>query len=118
MGLSDNGGGWDHHPTTHFQYFEDLRIPRLGIHLPGFKKRIDIWINKIESLNDEYVSGVETYLLLGGKSIHRTFYDVHSSGAKEILQKYKPEFAWNIYAYGMLYLFKNYEILPAYIGLC
>ena len=93
MGLSDNGSGFDHHPTTLHQYFEQILVPGLKISLPGLKRRVEIRINRIESLNDEYVSGVETYLLFMGKDVHRTFYPVNSDGAKSILQKYQPKFA-------------------------
>ncbi len=93
MGCGDGDcGGGDNHPTTLHQYFEKVlisgKVPVLGL-----RRRVEIRINRIESLNEEYVSGVETYLLLGGKSLHRTFYDVHSPRAKEILQKYQPKFA-------------------------
>jgi hypothetical protein len=93
MGIGENCGPGDHHPTTLYTYFEKVLIPGLKMSVPGLKRRVEIRINRIESLNDEYVSGVEAYLLLMGKPVHRTFYPVHSTGAKEILQKYKPEFA-------------------------
>ena len=93
MGIGDYCGPSENHPTTLHTYFEKVIIPGLKMPVPGMKKRVEIRINRIESLNDEYVSGVETYLLLGGKSVHRTFYPVHSSEAKEILKKYQPRFA-------------------------
>jgi hypothetical protein len=93
MGCGDGGcGGGDNHPTTLHTYFEKVLISG-KVPVPGLKRRVEIRINKIESLNEEYVSGVETHLLLGGKPVHRTFYYVHSPGAKEILQKYQPKFA-------------------------
>jgi hypothetical protein len=96
MGCSDNGGGGDHHPTTYYEYFEKILIPGLKKPIPGLKRRVEIRINRIESLQDEYASGVETHLLFMGKSVHRTFYPVHSLGANAFLQKYQPKFATKI----------------------
>ena len=86
MGLGDNCAPGDGHKTEYFVFYEKTRIP-------GFKRRIDIGIKTIESLQTRYVSGVESHVLFLGRPIHRTFYPVNSSGAKEILQKYRPEFA-------------------------
>lgn len=94
MGCGDGGcGGGDNHPTTLHTYFEKVLIPGTKIPIPGLKRRVEIRINRIESINDDYVCGVEAYLLLGGKSIHRNFYDLNSSEANAFLQKYQPEFA-------------------------
>lgn len=93
MGVGDNCAPGPNHLTTLYNYFEKISIPGLKVPIPGLKRRIEIRINKIESINDEYVSGVETYLTLMGKDVHRTFYSVHSDGARAILQKYQPKFA-------------------------
>ncbi len=93
MGLGEDCGPGDSHPSTLHKYFEKVLIPVLKVSVPGLKRRVEIRINRIESINDEYVSGVKTYLLLMGKNVHRTFYPVHSDGAKAILQKYQPRFA-------------------------
>lgn len=93
MGLGENCGPGDHHPTTLYEYFEKVLIPGLKIPVPGLKRRVEIQINGFSSNNNECVSGVEAHLLLGGKSVHRTFYPLHSSEANAFLRKYQPKFA-------------------------